>query len=558
MKIAVAQMDAVVGDFGGNVDRILSAYDRANGAGARILMTPELGVCGYPPLDLMERAEMISWNEAALAILAKATKGKACALLVGHVSRNPSATGRGAFNSVSVLENGREVFRQDKTLLPTYDVFDEARHFEGAEKSDVWVCDGHRIGIAVCEDLWASHPVLGRRLYGKDPVERLADLNLELLLSVSASPYEWGKRVHREAVHAEVVRKLGIPLVYVNQVGATDEILFDGESFALDSKGKVLGRLPAFEESDGIFEWSGASGRWLSPDALHREDQAADEMVVLERALVSGLRGYFQRTGFKSAILGLSGGIDSAVTAVLASQALGPEQVTAVAMPSQYSSGHSLEDAELLARNLGIRFEVRPIKFAYSQLSREFSEGRGELAQIALENLQSRIRGMILMTLANHENALVLTTGNKSEYASGYATLYGDMVGALAPIGDLLKTRVYALGHHLNRNGVVIPERTLTKVPSAELRPNQTDQDVLPPYEVLDAIIEDWIELGVPVEELEKKHGDRVRETLLRIERNEFKRRQAAPVLKVSARAFGIGRRVPVAKNWDLYGDFRS
>lgn len=558
MRVAVAQIDPVVGAFEANVRKIKEAYKRACSKRARLLLTPELGVCGYPPHDLVERPEMFDRNEKALEELRAATVGKDCALLVGHVGTTPSEFGRAAQNTVTVLENGRRVFRQAKSLLPTYDVFDESRYFEPAETIVPWSCDGKSVSVAICEDLWAADPAFGRRIYRRDPVDSYRKAKTDVLLSLSASPYIWGKRERREALHSDIAKSLGAPLVYVNQYGATDEVLFDGGSFAFGADGKFLGRLPLFRESFGILDLE--AGKWESPSEEGREDEAPEEIEVLCRGLVTGIREYFLRTGFKKALLGLSGGIDSAVVAALAAKALGPESVLGVAMPSQYSSSHSLEDAEALARNLGVRFEVRPIKFLFSTASRELAERRGQLAPLALENLQARLRGLTLMTLSNHDGALVLTTGNKSELATGYCTLYGDMCGALAPLGDLLKTRVYELARHINASwGGVIPERCLTKAPSAELRPGQTDQDTLPPYEFLDQILEEYIEKRTSVQEIESRlsrvpgapKGDWVREVLRKIEVNEYKRRQAAPVLKVSPKAFGIGRRIPIAKIWD-------
>lgn len=498
---------------------------------------------------------MFERNQAAVAELAMLTRGKTCALAVGMVARNPSPHGRAAQNSVVVLEGGKEVFRQAKTLLPSYDVFDEARYFEPATEVRTWMCDGKRLAFAICEDLWGADPSFGRKLYGRDPVDDYCKAKPDLLLSASASPYFWGKREHREKLHAEVVRRVGAPLVYVNQTGATDEILFDGAAFAMDRTGKTVGRLHAFKPAFGVLDTDKMI--WASPAKGEREDDPPAEIEILKRALVTGIREYFGRTGFKKAVIGLSGGIDSAVVATLAADAIGAGNVLGVGMPSQYSSSHSLGDAEQLAKNLAMPFEVLPIKFLFATANRELSAQRGELAPIAQENLQSRMRGVILMTLSNHYNALVLTTGNKSELATGYCTLYGDMVGAIAPIGDLFKTRVYELARHLNSNEERIPESSITKPPSAELRPDQTDQDTLPPYDLLDELLEQYLEKGVSVADLEKRMGPKgarpawVREILRKIEFNEYKRRQGAPVLKVSPKAFGIGRRIPIAKTWD-------
>lgn len=558
MKIAFAQFAPIVGDFEKNVAEISKAYERAcseKSGQARLLLTPELAVTGYPPHDLLDRPEIFERTEASLAKLVALTRGKKTAMAIGHVSRNPGSHGREAQNCISLVDDGKIIFTQAKTLLPNYDVFDEARYFEPATEHYVWEEGTKRIVFAICEDLWGADSVRGRQLYGKTPIEVYRKLNPDLLVSISASPFEFAKRTHREALHGEVAKNLQVPLLYINQIGATDDVIFDGASFAMDKGGVVKGRLPAFREAYAVFDTD--LGRFDAQSDEIREDSAPDDLEVLTRGLVHGIAEYFSRTGFKLALLGLSGGIDSAVVAALAARALGPKNVFGIAMPSQYSSSHSLADAEALAQNLGMPFEVRPIKFLFAAASREIGEARGGLAEIAQENLQARMRGMILMTLSNHYNALVLTTGNKSEIAVGYCTLYGDMCGAIAPIGDVLKTRVYDVARRLNewatRDGSTppIPESTLTKAPSAELKPGQTDQDSLPPYELLDAMLVDTLEKNLPIAELEKKHGAWVREILRKMEMNEHKRRQAAPALKVSSKAFGIGRRVPIAKHWD-------
>lgn len=553
MRVAIAQIDPTVGAIDLNVSKIKESYSRACAAGARVLLTPELGICGYPPHDLVERPELIERCDQAVQELAKLTRGKPCALVVGHVAANSDERGRRALNVASVLEDGKVAFCQAKTLLPTYDVFDEVRYFEPAREVAVWNCDGSKIAIAICEDLWSRHPVLGHRIYGADPVDSYAQAGVDLVFSISASPFELGKNEIREKLHAEIAVRLDAPIVYVNQVGATDEILFDGCSFvsAPASMGSGLIRLPVFQEAFGLVELrKGVPAlQWLEPSTSSEVPEAEEQ---LSRGLVVGIQEYFSTSGFKKALIGLSGGIDSAVVATLAARALGPENVLGVGMPGPYSSGHSLEDAEALARNLGIAFEVRQIKFFYTVLSKELEGMRGPLAPIAQENLQARLRGMVLMTLSNHKNALVLTTGNKSELAMGYCTLYGDMVGALGPIGDLLKTQVYDLAHYLNRSwGNPIPERSLTKAPSAELRPNQTDQDTLPPYDELDALLEAYLVEGLSARELQKKYGNWVTAILNRLEMNEYKRRQAVPVLRVSPKAFGLGRRMPIAKRWN-------
>lgn len=564
MIIAIAQISPVVGAFKQNVAKIRQAYERACLAQARILLTPELSLCGYPPHDLVERPEMLERTEKALNELLKLTEGKKCALFVGHVAKNPKDLGRAIQNVVSVLENGKVVFRQAKTLLPTYDVFDEIRYFEPAREILSWNCDGDTISVGICEDLWSEDLVSGRRIYAESiPLRCYEAAKPKLMISLSASPYVMNKREHREKIHAEIATKLKAPLIYVNQVGANDEVMFDGGSFAYNAQGVLIGRLPVFRDSFGLLDvdLGTGKGKVLEPTPKDREDQAPTEIEVLSRSLVVGIRDYFERTGFKTAVLGLSGGIDSALVATLVAKAIGPKNVLGVAMPSQYSSSHSLEDAEALARKLGINFEVRPIKFLFSTAAREIGEARGgQLAPLASENLQARLRGVILMTLSNHYNALVLATGNKSELATGYCTLYGDMCGALAPIGDLYKTRVYELSHYINANwGAPIPERSLTKAPSAELRPDQKDQDTLPPYDILDKFLEEYIEKGVLAAELKVRYEsllpkkDQLGQILKMLELNEYKRRQAAPVLKVSPKAFGIGRRIPLAKTWETF-----
>jgi NAD+ synthase (glutamine-hydrolysing) len=559
LKVAIAQISPVVGDFAGNLGQLNKAYEQAIQCGADLLLTPELGVCGYPPHDLLERPEFFDRSARALSELAALTRGKGCALVAGALVPSPEPRGRAAQNAACVFWDGKEVFRQAKTLLPTYDVFDEARYFEPATESGIWTHPktGKKLGIAICEDLWAEDSGRfnqGKPLYRSSPLDQIRELKPDLLISVSASPYEWGKRPRRESIHQEISKALAVPLFYVNQVGANDELLFDGASFVVDAQGRLCARLGLFVEDFG--QWDSSALSPLQAGELR-------EIETLRLGLVRGIRDYFARTGFSKALLGLSGGIDSAVVAALAVEALGPKSVLGVAMPSQYSSSGSLADAEALAKSLGIRLEVRPIKFLFSTALREISGGVVNLEGLASENLQSRLRGMMLMTLSNALGALVLTTGNKSEIAMGYATLYGDMCGAIAPIGDLFKTRVYELARHINgsqtsRSGApVIPESSITKAPSAELRPNQTDQDTLPPYELLDELLERYLEQGVAAEVLEqgldsRHHPGWVRQTLETLERQEFKRRQGAPVLKVSPKAFGVGRRMPVAKRWAL------
>ena len=531
MKIALAQLGVVVGDLDGNRQKIAQAYEKAVASGARICVTPELSLLGYPPLDLLDRPDVFARSEEALQALIPITRGQPCALVVGHVGKGKSKL----TNCLSVIEDGKIVHTQSKILLPTYDVFDESRYFEAGGKPTIWNCDGKKVAFLICEDLWREGVATQ---YERDPVAEVKALGPELLIAIAASPFEKEKVKLRESLHKNVAVKISAPLVYVNLTGATDEVMFDGRSFVLDQSGAKRAALPPFEDSILTVDLDQLKSLSVAP--------APSEMEVLALGLVDGIKSYFKRTGFSQALIGLSGGIDSALVAVLAVRALGAKNVHGIAMPSQYSSDHSLEDAQILARNLGMTLETQSIESAFGALGSQIAKLRfGKLADLASENLQSRLRGLILMTVSNHENRLVLTTGNKSEIAMGYCTLYGDMVGALAPIGDLYKTEVYALSTWINEHwGHPIPERSITKAPSAELRPNQTDQDSLPPYEVLDPILRSYLEEGQPVS---KETASLIRT----LERNEYKRRQAAPALKTSAKAFGIGRRIPVAKVWD-------
>ncbi len=553
IKIALVQLSPVVGAIESNFKQIRDAYERACGERARLVLTSELALNGYPLNDWIERPEVLEETELFLDQLAGLTRNQEAALVVGHISESPPGSERLFQNSITVFQGGQRVFCQAKSLLPDYDVFDESRYFQSAESLQVWNCDGVKVAFAICEDLWAESGDLGRHRYRRDPVSEMKSLGAQVVVSLSASPYEWGKSHLRERIHSKIAQTLNVPVVYLNQVGATDELLFDGGSFVLNMDGQKVLQLPYFKGAQVVLDLE----RTLAGPCL--EGAQWNEWEVLIDGLIVGIRDYFLRTGFSKAVLGLSGGIDSAVVAVLAVAALGAENVLAVAMPSQFSSSHSLEDAEILAKNLGIRLEVRPIKFAFATLSRELSELRGQLQSVALENLQSRLRGTILMTLANHDSSLVLTTGNKSEIAMGYCTLYGDMNGALCPLGDLYKTQVYELAEYWNNaRANVIPARVFSKAPSAELRPNQTDQDTLPPYDVLDRVLFGYLEENQPLRVLEDRFkgelpgtgAGSVRDLARRVNLNEYKRRQSAPILKVSAKAFGMGRRVPIAKRY--------
>ncbi len=544
MKIALGQINTTIGDFEGNATKIRDATLRARSEGAELIVLPELSLCGYPPMDLLDHAAFVDTTITALRQLQKSLPPD-IAVVVGYVDRTQGSAGKALQNVAAVILDGRVVFRQAKRLLPTYDVFDEARYFEPAAASSVWEYRGVRIGIAICEDIWwEAEPAPGVR-YPVDPVRDLLDQGARLILAPSASPFHTGKVDIRRELTSSIGKSSGIPMVYVNSVGGNDSLIFDGNSMVTDAEGKLIHRLAGFAEETRIvdMELPGREIESASVDFVKYDD--------LEAALVLGIRDYMKKTGFARVSLGLSGGIDSAVVAVLAARAVGPENVTVFLMPSQYSSSGSITDSELLASNLGVRTATLPIEPLYdafmSVLEGEFS---GTEPGIAEENIQARSRGSLLMAWSNKFGSLNLTTGNKSELAVGYCTLYGDMAGGLAVIGDLLKTEVYGLAGHLNREREVIPRSIITKAPSAELRPDQKDADSLPPYEVLDAILTRYLIHNETASHIVAAGYDvaTVAQVLRLVGRSEYKRRQAPPVLKVSPRAFGTGRRIPIAR----------
>ena len=548
MKIGLLQLNSTVGDFAANREKLLAAYAQAVAHGAEFILAPELFLCGYPPRDLLQRDDFVEANLTALA----ETAGQigAVPLCVGFVDRNSERPGRALRNSAAVLQNGKIIWRTTKSLLPTYDVFDEDRYFEPAKSVAPFEFNGHKLGITICEDIWNDEDFWPDRLYRRDPVKELISQGAEIILNISASPWCDGKDRARLEMLRRVARDEKIPLAQVNAIGANDELIFDGHSIALDARGEVLALGAGFAEDILVVDFS-------SPSPLGGERAGVRGFPPREQLLFSalslGVRDYVRKCGFKSVILGLSGGIDSALVAAIAAAALGAENVLGVAMPARYSSEGSLTDAERLAKNLGIRYEVLPIEPAFKSVEAQLKKiFVGTKPNEAEENIQSRLRGLTLMALSNKFGALVLTTGNKSEMAVGYCTLYGDMNGALAPIADVLKTDVYKISRWVNREREIIPADSITKPPSAELRPNQTDQDSLPPYEILDAILELYVVKNLSKVEI-IAHGFAaavVNDVVNKINFSEYKRRQAAPGLKVSPRAFGMGRRIPVAQKF--------
>lgn len=542
MKVALAQLNTTVGDIPGNVAKIMSAYRRGCDSGAMIVMTPELAITGYPPRDLLLRPSFIARNLRALEELAGATG--VVALLVGFVGRNEKRPGREATNAVALLQNGRIVATRTKTLLPTYDVFDEDRYFEPAAENAPVEFNGQLIGLTICEDAWNDEDFWRDRRYPHNPVIDLAAKGAKIIFNVSSSPWHLHKNAVRHQMLASLAAKTKCPFLYCNSVGGNDELVFDGGSMAFDASGKPIAHSALFDEDFQIVD--------LEQSTLIELPRAPDEEKVFN-ALVLGLRDYLHKCGFKSAVLGLSGGIDSAVVACIAVAALGRENVRGLSLPSQYSSQGSLDDARILAENLGIQYDVVEIKPAFEsvrgQLSHVFA-GREE--DTTEENMQARLRGVILMAMSNKFGSLLLTTGNKSELAVGYCTIYGDMCGGLAVISDVPKTLVYCVAKWINRHRQIIPDASITKPPSAELRPNQTDQDSLPPYDVLDAILEAYVvDLKTPASIIESGFSqDDVNRVVKLIDLNEYKRRQAAPGLKVTSKAFGVGRRIPVAQRY--------
>lgn len=541
MKITLAQLNYHIGNFEGNTAKMLDAIARAKADGADIVVFSELSVCGYPPRDFLEFDDFIRRCESAVQQLAQAAQG--IAVVVGAPARNPVIEGKDLFNSAYFLADGRILHRADKALLPTYDIFDEYRYFEPAKTFQVVEYKGLRIALTVCEDIWNvgnENP-----MYTICPMDEMMAQRPDLMLNLSASPFHHQQAEQRHHVVRENVKRYGIPLFYVNHAGAQTELIFDGGSVVVAPDATIYDEMPYFTEALRTYDLADVQGAQAQRGHL----QPRDKMALIEEALVLGLRDYFGKLGFKKAILGLSGGIDSAVTCALAVKALGADHVRGVLMPSQFSSDHSVEDARALAETLGIQYDIVPIKPIYDQYMATLApQFEGQPFNIAEENLQARARGMVLMALSNKFGNILLNTSNKSEAAVGYGTLYGDMCGGLSVIGDLYKTEVFELARYFNREAEIIPWNTINKPPSAELRPDQKDSDSLPDYEVLDAILYQYIEQRQGPSELIAQGHDPalVRRVLRLVNINEFKRYQTAPTLRVSAKAFGQGRRMPI------------
>ncbi|MFK7934544.1 MAG: NAD+ synthase [Saprospiraceae bacterium] len=539
MKISVAQINYHIGNFEGNLQKMLTAVDRAKTDKADIICFSELATVGYPPRDFLEFDDFINNAEATVKKLAKAAKG--IAIVVGSPAKNPVAEGKDLYNSAYFLADGKIKYVQHKTLLPTYDIFDEYRYFEPASEWNVVEYKGKKIALTVCEDIWN----IGNEnpLYTICPLDQMEKYKPDFVLNLSASPFSHPHAEERLHVLKENVKRYGLPMFYVNHVGAQTEILFDGGSVVMSPSGVVYEELPYFEEAFKTYDLAKVMKKKKS------NERKKDKLTLMHDGIVMGIRDYFGKLGFKRAIFGLSGGIDSAVTAVLAARALGEDNVRGVLMPSQFSSDHSVNDARELAKNLGIQYDIVPIEPAYdSYMEMLKPHFWGTQFNITEENLQARIRGMILMAFSNKFGNILLNTSNKSEMAVGYGTLYGDMCGGLSVIGDLYKMEVFALARYINKDGEVIPENTIIKPPSAELRPDQKDSDSLPDYEILDEILYQYIEKQQGPKEIIKQGYDEklVRRILRLVNINEFKRYQTAPVLRVSTKSFGMGRRMPI------------
>jgi NAD+ synthase (glutamine-hydrolysing) len=541
VKVAIGQINPAIGDFSGNAAKILDYVTKAERGGADVIVFPEMCVCGYPPMDLLDHVSFVEANLKTLRLIQQRSP-KGIGIVLGYVDKNRTSAGKPLVNAVSLIRNGEVLLTQTKSLLPTYDVFDEARYFEPADRRRVSAFKGEQIGIAICEDIWWEAEQPAALHYPVDPIKELLDQGATVIFSPSASPFYSGKLDVRLRLLSSIGKSSGVPVVYVNMVGGNDSLIFDGRSLVTSAEGDLNFLGAGFEEQLAFVDTKSLKSK-IALEVNRYEE--------LEQALVLGIRDYLDKCGFKRVHVGLSGGIDSSVVAVLATKAVGSENVTVFALPSRYSSEGSRDDAQTLAENLGIKLHSLSIEEMFRAGLETLAPVFGDKPlDVTEENLQARIRGLLLMAFSNKFHSLLLATGNKSELATGYCTLYGDMCGVLAVIGDLFKTEVYALARSLNREKQVIPESVLTKVPSAELRPDQTDQDSLPPYDLLDQILEQYLLQNKTFEEITALgyKADLVKSVLNMVGKAEFKRRQAPPVLKVSPRAFGTGRRIPIAR----------
>lgn len=541
LKIALAQLNPTIGDLEGNSRKIEDACRQAGKTGADLVVFSELVLTGYPPRDLLYKPDLISEGQKSLESLVARIQGPA--VLMGHVGNRKN--GKRLANSAVLFHNGKILVQADKVLLPTYDVFDETRYFQAAHHPVIYELSGIKLGITICEDIWNFPDFYDQDIYHSNPVEELAQAGAEIILNISASPYRVGRWQTRQKLGQHIVGRFKLPFVLVNQVGGNDDLLFDGHSFALSASGEVIAQAKGFEE-DLIVVDSGQGKGDLRPTP----ECDAEEMF---RGLVMGVRDYLHKCGYRKAVVGLSGGIDSAVVAAIAAEALGAEQVMGISMPSQYTASQSISDAERLAGNLGISFSIVAIEQLFEEYKKSLSPlFPGMVEDVTEENIQARIRGNILMATSNKLESMVLSTGNKSEMSVGYCTLYGDMAGGLSVISDVPKMKVYALANWINRDKEIIPQAIIKRPPTAELKPDQMDQDSLPPYDILDAILEGYVEKHWPIERLIEAgyEAEVVRKVAHMVNSNEYKRNQAAPGLKVTAKAFGSGRRNPIAQKF--------
>jgi NAD+ synthetase len=546
LKIALAQLNPTIGDLEGNSRKIIQACQASEKAGADLVVFSELILTGYPPRDLLYKPDLICEGQKALESLVADIKGPA--VLMGHVGKRKNGAGKGLTNSAVLFQNGQILAQAEKVLLPAYDVYDETRYFQAANHPVVYELSGTQLGITICEDIWNFPDFYDQDIYLSNPVEELAQAGADIILNISASPYRVGRWQTRRELGQHIVDRFKLPFVLVNQVGGNDDLLFDGHSFALSASGDVIAQAKGFAEDLVVVDLEQGKG-----DVRPTPECNEEEMF---RGLVMGVHDYLNKCGYRKAVVGLSGGIDSAVVAAIAVEALGAEQVMGISMPSQYTASQSISDAERLAGNLGLSFSVVPIHELFEQYKKSLSPLFSGMAEdVTEENIQARIRGNILMAASNKLGSMVLSTGNKSEMSVGYCTLYGDMAGGLSVISDVPKMKVYALAQWINRDKEMIPQAIIERPPTAELRPNQTDQDSLPPYEVLDSILEGYVEKHWSVERLIEEGHDAevVRQVVGKVDSNEYKRNQAAPGLKVTAKAFGSGRRNPIAQKFRRY-----